>query len=130
MMDSYCASTRIALDLSDVKHEPPAVAASARESSGWAANLRRRTIELRTLNSEELLENSMFYVESSSRSEASRPAGLEPATPGLEGRCSIHLSYGRPSRQCSATLTRGRSSITYRRRVIERVPFSNAPSHE
>ncbi len=24
-----------------------------------------------------------------------RPAGLEPATPGLEGRCSVHLSYGR-----------------------------------
>jgi hypothetical protein len=24
-----------------------------------------------------------------------RPAGLEPATPCLEGRCSIHLSYGR-----------------------------------
>src|SRR5438093_2391456 len=22
------------------------------------------------------------------------PAGLEPATPCLEGRCSIHLSYG------------------------------------
>ena len=24
-----------------------------------------------------------------------RPAGLEPATSDLEGRCSIHLSYGR-----------------------------------
>ena len=24
-----------------------------------------------------------------------RPAGLEPAAPGLEGRCSIRLSYGR-----------------------------------
>lgn len=24
-----------------------------------------------------------------------RPAGLEPATPSLEGTCSIRLSYGR-----------------------------------
>ncbi len=27
--------------------------------------------------------------------EMARPAGLEPATPCLEGRCSIRLSYGR-----------------------------------
>ena len=27
-----------------------------------------------------------------------RPAGLEPATPSLEGSCSIHLSYGRVDR--------------------------------
>lgn len=24
-----------------------------------------------------------------------RPAGLEPTTPGLEGQCSVRLSYGR-----------------------------------
>ncbi len=34
-----------------------------------------------------------------------RPAGLEPATLGLEGRCSIQMSYGRIA--CSKKIGRG-----------------------
>src|ERR1700720_4076647 len=33
------------------------------------------------------------------RLEMARPAGIEPATAGLEGRCSIRLSYGRFTNQ-------------------------------
>jgi hypothetical protein len=40
-----------------------------------------------------------FSVCEKSQAELARPAGLEPATTGLEIRCSIRLSYGRNSRQ-------------------------------
>ena len=36
--------------------------------------------------------------EFSDNSKVARPAGFEPATPSLEGSCSIQLSYGRTLR--------------------------------
>ncbi len=46
--------------------------------------------------------------------KGSRPAGFEPATPGLEGRCSIQLSYGRQSTNASI-----HSSRRVRQRSVE-----------
>src|SRR4051812_26235983 len=41
------------------------------------------------------------------------PAGLEPATPCLEGRCSIQLSYGGVWRSCLRVAPTGSSPWAY-----------------
>jgi hypothetical protein len=38
--------------------------------------------------------NSSWDQQSANSCEMPRPAGLEPATPGLDDQCAIHLSYG------------------------------------
>jgi hypothetical protein len=63
---------------------------------------------------------------------SARPAGLEPATCGLEVRCSIQLSYGRiglskldSSLRIRARDPRGSNRVS--ERLVHRVP--DAPVH-
>jgi hypothetical protein len=70
------------------------------------------------------------------RKVLARPAGLEPATLGLEGRCSIHLSYGRVVENDRKTARAGRpeycngSSVRKRRHTCHlssRAPYTQDP---
>jgi hypothetical protein len=41
------------------------------------------------------MPNEVSHLCHTALQKVARPAGFEPATPGLEGQCSIQLSYGR-----------------------------------
>lgn len=55
------------------------------------------------------------------KNNGARPAGLEPTTCGLEGRCSIQLSYGRTG--CAAEDSR----LVVRARLYRRNPSQSSP---